>query len=182
MNQFTLKDLIEYNSPCKLCGSLSSLILHYNGRSIEVNKKQCSRVSFSLQLTYNPEEAKVIVFDTKTNTYISSFNLEDDKINFSLICRNHNVTINTNIVSFKDTFIEPLTIYSEFISLRNFSNEITVTTYPASEKTIIRSHTIKNTIRDINSNIEVEISQLPISKWKNKENLESYIKAYLAFA
>lgn len=181
MKQFTIKDFIEYNSPCKICGRLSKLILNYDNRPVYIDKKDKSRISYSLQKTYNPSEAKVIIFDAKTNTFLSTFDVSDKQLYFELICENHCVTITSDFIKINSGFINPLTIVREYVNLKTDISNISVITVTSFNNSSIRSF-LKNDFSKMDNSTNITTPPLPISKWKTKDNLESIIKTYLAFS
>tara|TARA_R110000868_G_scaffold67046_5_gene199245 strand:- start:5443 stop:5985 length:543 start_codon:yes stop_codon:yes gene_type:complete len=177
---FTFKDFINYNNPCFICNSLTSLSLNINGYtfypSLEKNDKNKQILHCILKISY--KTYLDINIDIKNNKYycLSNINflnnyLKDARIMTSLYCDNCMSFVKSDVLKFnyEKSYVEPIIINNE------------VYTYIDKKKYII-------TLNDIDSNISisdyVNTSKIKIPKFKrpnNKEILFKKIKTYLTY-
>lgn len=131
MNNFTFKDFISYNNPCFICNKLTLLAINFNGKSIypflekDNNKQQILRWTL---------HGGCITFNIKSNKYetiyykkIDSF-IKNTDIYISIECKNCGCRVISNSLKFNydKSYVEPLSIHSEFYYLSDSKNKYTV--------------------------------------------------------
>lgn len=211
MDYFTLKDFIKYNSPCIACGrnDLSVIVgvFPHGSNAMTINEAMPRWIrpiingSLSLKLIlsvkYNPKDNLEMVLAAKTNNYYSNnYNqlhnyLSNNDLVINLECDYCNTTIKSNHLSFdfNKKFIKPLTLNEELIYFNDDDNNYSMKSSFSDQKTNLHIMKISNSFTSLvqlynnyNSNNNLELPLLPISKFQNKKQLLEKIKMYLTFS
>jgi len=179
MKKYTIKDFVEYNNPCKMCGKNVHLELtdDYKGGRTHKCEAEGTTITFLLQNKYNGNV--YLVFDAKKNTYVCSENLETYAFHFILTCPDCFYIKSSRIILEKGK-VKPLEIENEDLHYTTDMNQISLYTTEAESwidvtpKFSSATMTIKTTT--------IDIPPLFLSKWKTKERLLNLIKTYIAFS
>lgn len=178
MNQFTIKDFIEYGSPCRICQKDCMLRLVINGDSQMPSTIKGILVSFVTKVAYHSEKSSFIDINTKTNEYISNVSFTGIELYFTLGCGKCSY-ISTDRLELESGRIKPLTIYEENIIVETDVSRIELVSSMDNKSSIIYSRPIN---KPNNIPTRIVIPLLLISKWKTKEKLINNIVTYLAFS
>ncbi len=177
MKSFTIKDFIEYNNPCKMCGKNVFLQLFDNNinRLYKCQEVEGTTLTFLLQNKYNGNV--YLIFDAKRNRYACTVDLEQYAFSFISTCPNC-VSVWSEIIILDKGIVKPLKIHLEQVIITTQSNEIILSTQAEDEESML-------TVKALGTSVyktQLSVPPLLISKWKTKERLMDYIKTYLAFS
>lgn len=182
MRQLTLKDFVDYNSPCRLCNKAPSIELFNQQSGISYGNFELSgtNIKFTLNSKYNPENSTFIIFNAKTNNYTANFDLSESsygeekyRFKFVLYCKSC-VMIHSATLVFEKDYIKPFKIDWERVNLKIDNREFIVLTESSQDYSSIWTSSIGNN--------KIQIPSLPISKWKTKEKLVNTVLTYLTFS
>lgn len=133
MTTYTVKDLVLYNNPCKMCGGKSSVALIPVGKNETAYSStidaqyEGSNLLFNLKFTYN--NRLMILINPKTNKFELTGIGTDLKRSFRRFRHNNNLMIeskcascgtyvHSNYLDFNLDYIRPMNIFSESIVVK----------------------------------------------------------------
>jgi len=176
LNQYTIKDYINYvSSSCKFCDEKINIYLLYDAKHIKAEKIVDDKLVFVIK-KYKLKPITYIKFDLKTNMWVSSFKmLENKPMSLSLACKEGCSVFSTSYLSFDDKRALPLTSAFESMRVIIDGSVFIVNSYNLDNdpKTYFRQN-------DFNSHYR-QIDLLLMSSWKDKQTLIDIIKTNLIF-
>ena len=189
--QFTIKDLLYYNNPCKSCNaktklalSIAPLIWNSNGAKDCDFIYEGGKLHFNLVITYKKRLDLVIdvnnqyYFSNKIEAeYFKKF-LQENAIYINIYCNKCQTLISTNDLIFDGVIIKPITILTETIC------------YNGGDKQILLSSNFDNSITRFvvykdKTNLpeyELELPIIPLYECKNNKELVQKLNLLLAFS
>lgn len=190
MEQFTVKDFIQYNNPCCICNKTVAVDLY----SINLDKTVKSKIIYTinkeyieifLSIKYNFKLLIKIYF--KNNKFLCNdlFSLKKYLEQYSLFLESHCKKCSTKIISkyldfnFNGSFVKPIEIDRQSVFIVDNSCLYTLCTDFINKK----SYLLINTL-DANGKIKsskVLMPPIKLNLLKNKDAVLEKIKKYLLF-
>ena len=193
MKQFTIKDFIKYNGPCKSCSSKVKFRLMFQdayeakGSNVLIPTIEDNRLHFNfpkyknnLLLIIEPKTNKISIHSMNEGSNLA-FNelITKNQFYIDLMCESCGTTISTQFLEFEDNRIKPLELFMELVYVDTPTHSFRLHT----------SYTKNNSVFAVDINgkgsrnvLNTEIPILPLSKFKNREALLKKLYMLLAFS
>lgn len=194
MKEFTVKDLIRYNNPCKSCeGTAQFSLRSFTDEGSSPIKPQLDpvtkKVHFTLQTSY--KERLVMVVDIANNNFSIETNSDDAKKSFeefkgwfSLIveteCKRCRTRVTSDSLEFTDNFIKPVKLSQEDVYLETDTHKYTIYTSHTNKKSLVVVD-ILNQVTPI-SPLKLVTRALPLSKFKGRKELLEKLRVLVTFS
>lgn len=196
MQQFTLKDFINYNGPCKSCGSKIDLFLAIMPKDIrqpivrEIPSVYVDKfINFVLLSKYKTKA--ILVINPTTNEYAISSNTEfdeDDYMNLNNLlfhskCNSCKTEVETNFLALENKRIKAFTLYNENLNITIKDKKFVINNFHYESRTTLW---IVDTI-DANGQKQmwsdkIELPLMPLGSFKNKQALIDKLNLILALS
>ncbi len=194
MTTYTIKDLILYNNPCRMCGHKVAVFLIPVGKNETGYSKtiealyEGSELFFSLEFKYterlciliNPMSNKFRLVGTAKNLKraFKKF-LKETNVLVEVKCISCHTYIHSNYLDFNLDYIRPTTIHSEFIKTKNETNEYQmITNFELGVSNIIVTKTKHKNATPFG----LEIPAISLKEIGTKERLIKKIKLYMVLS
>lgn len=191
MKNFTVKDFVTYNNPCKLCGRKISLSLipvahnesGYAGGIYPLFKKNL--LHFNLWIKYKEKLA------ISVNPVNNSFSLEGESENlkklmleyksennlmFDITCGYCKTQILSEYIELKDNFIKPFKLNQESLIVKSDNYNYRINSDYVLDRSFIIAEKVKFPYAPV---FTMETPLLSLSKIKTRENMIKKIKLYM---
>lgn len=195
MKEFTLRDLIRYNNPCKSCGNTAEFYLRsYATASIGSPIKPqidpiTKQVHFILQSLY--KDRLVLVLNFLTNEFAVQTNANDAKKSFDeykawnkLVaqteCKRCRTLVTSNDLEFGDNIVKPVKLFSEDVHMETETHKYTIATSHQNKKSVVIVD-ILNQVTPI-APLTIETRALPLSKFKGPKELTEKLRLLVTFS
>lgn len=191
MKKFSIKDFVNYNSPCFNCGELINLriVTGIAGEEVQLPTPIIKGDMIGIDLKHKYQSSISLIINGKTNKFQTN-NMDAFKKYVSTLplrltsrCNKCCTFIRSHLLSFnyQKEFIYLTTIHNEILFLSTKDKKYCLTTI--SEEN--RSQLVLDKLDEkgkIITRSNMELPPLPLYKLKNKENFIKKIGIYLTFS
>jgi hypothetical protein len=195
MKKFTLKDFVNYNSPCFSCEELTNFTIGYSNRwenppingdlPVEVNKYYTR-----INLFNGYDQSLSINIDHRTNQFSTNNApelvkyLEERQLFFKCNCHCGTGTESTPLVFNKNNFLQAIELSFEWISLYSQEKIYGVSSNYQDKQSFISisSNALLVKPKDMVKPISLTVPLLTRDKFRTKEKLLDKLQLYVTFS
>lgn len=198
MKLFTIKDLIKYNNPCKVC--LSSKGCWFGFKTIPTNEegKAAYTDNFTIidgkihiNLSTKYKSRLTLVINPKTNKFILNSNSngrklfkkfqEEKYLVAEIKCNTCHSEISTDFLEFDEDVIRPVKLHSECIEISTREYRYHISTSFTTNKTFIMCSKVEEGKVKMLPFMK-EVQAIPLSKLKDRSAIIRKIKFIMTFS